>query len=77
LARHRFKTVPALLAALERAGAGDRAMSPGGVANKLGLSRQTVYDRIERGIHNTWQCGSIVLVDPVPTRPVAYRRRKD
>lgn len=76
MARHRYKSIPALLAAVEAAGVGDRAMSPGGVANKLGISRHAIYQRIERGLHEVWQSGSVVLVDPIPNREVNSRRER-
>lgn len=76
MARHRFKTVRALLDAMEAAGVADRAMSPGGVANHLGISRQALNGRIARGLHDTWQTRGVVLVDPVPTRELGWVRRK-
>lgn len=72
MARYKFKAVPQMLAAIEAAGVGGRVLSPGGAANKLGVTRATVNNWTRRDVLNCWVCGRIVLVDPVRLREVRW-----
>ncbi len=72
----RFKTVGQMAAAIARGEIPVGVLSPGGAAAALGVTRQAIYDRINRGTLRAWWAeGGYVLIDLRDVRSAVRLKR--
>ena len=61
---HEYADIPALMRAIRRGEVPVDSVSPGGAANRLGVTRQRVFQLIAEGVLRCWRTedGSVILI---------------
>lgn len=71
----RFKSVGELADALASGEIPREVLSPGGVASALGISRQAVHQRLQRGTLRGWTADGVILIDVRDVRLAKSEKR--
>lgn len=72
----RYKTLTAMMAAVQRGEIPTKVVSPGYAAALLGISRQALDQRLERGTLRSWRSDEgYVLIDSEQVRQKAKEKR--
>jgi hypothetical protein len=71
----RYRTLAAMMRAMQDGEIPANVVSPGGAANALGITRQAVHSRINNGTLRAWGAEGYILIDARELRAAVLRKR--